>query len=189
MAAPLRIFVAWPLPDAIRRELGRIAAPLRTQFPAASWPRPESLHLTFAFLGETAPESVAAISSALDACAGSSAIEVRAVGIGVFPNERRPRVAWVGIEPAEPIVELASRIRAGLSSAGAAFDEKPFRPHLTLARIKAPWGSREVARLRNAFDAWASPAVLLDRIVLYESHLSPAGAVHAELHGIALRER
>jgi 2'-5' RNA ligase len=183
----LRLFVAWPLDDAIRRELARITGPLRSQLPAASWPRPESIHLTFAFLGDTPADRVAAISRALDSCADAQAIDVRGGEVGVFPDERRPRVAWIGLEPREPVTALANRVRAALANAGVGFDEKPFRPHLTLARVKASWRASDVAKLREAFRGWASPSAMLDRIVLYESRLGPSGAVHTELHGRPLR--
>ncbi len=184
MATPLRLFIAWPLDDAIRRALGRMVAPLRNRLPAASWPRPESIHLTFAFLGDTRPENVASISAALDGCANENAIEVRAGGVGVFPDERRPRVAWIGVEPAEPVVALAKRVRTAVIGAGVSFDPKPFRPHLTIARIKSPWRASDVASLREAFNGWTSPAASLDRVTLYESRLSPSGAIHTEVHSV-----
>ncbi len=182
----LRLFVAWPLDDAIRRELARITGPLRDGMPAASWPRAESIHLTFAFLGDTPADRVAAISGALDACAEAGAIEVRGGDIGVFPDERRPRVAWIGLEPRERVTALADRVRGSLARGGVGFDGKPFRPHLTLARVKAPWRASDVARLRDAFRGWSSPAAMLGRIVLYESRLGPGGAVHTELHAVPL---
>jgi 2'-5' RNA ligase len=186
MPSPLRLFVAWPLPEAVSRELGRVVAPLRARLPTASWPRAESLHLTFAFLGDTQPDRLPEIASALDRCGGFAPPEIRLEGIGVFPDERRPRVAWIGIEPQGPGVEIAAVVRRELGAAGVAFDAKPFRPHLTIARIKAPWRASDVAALRQAFQGWTSPATL-DRIVLYSSALSPRGAVHAERHSVALR--
>jgi 2'-5' RNA ligase len=183
----LRLFVAWPLGEAIRSELARVTGPLRSRMPAATWPRAESIHLTFAFLGDTHADRVAAISAALDACAEAGAIEVRAGEVGVFPDERRPRVAWIGLEPREPVTALAGRVRASLAGAGVGFDEKPFRPHLTLARVKASWRAADVATVRRTFLGWVSPAAMLDRIVLYESRLGPSGAVHTELHAVPLR--
>ncbi|HEU5162713.1 MAG TPA: RNA 2',3'-cyclic phosphodiesterase [Thermoanaerobaculia bacterium] len=182
----LRLFIAWPLPETVSREIARKTGPLRTALPPASWPRPESLHLTFAFLGDTPDDRVAALSAALDACGEASAIPVRAAGVGVFPDERRPRVAWIGVEPAAPVVELAANIRHALTAAGASFDPKPFRPHLTIARIKVPWRAADVGALRDAFRDWRSPDATIDRIVLYASRLSPHGAVHSEVHAVAL---
>ena len=169
----------------VSREIGRVAGPLRAGLPPASWPRPESIHLTFAFLGETSAGRVSAIASALDSVAGA-AIPIRAAGIGVFPDERRPRVAWIGLEPAAPVVALAGTIREALTAAGASFDPKPFRPHLTIARVKAPWRASDFATLRDAFRDWKSPEASIDRIVLYSSRLSPHGAVHSELHAVSL---
>lgn len=182
----LRLFVAWPLDDALRREIGRIAGPLRNRLPAASWPRAESIHLTFAFLGDAAPDRVPAIGAALDASAARAPIEVHAGEVGLFPDERRPRVAWIGLEPHAPLNDLASAIRAALTAAGASFDAKPFRPHLTIARIKAPWRTADVANLREAFRGWSPPVACVDRIVLYQSVLGSGGATHTEVHSVAL---
>lgn len=182
----LRLFIGWPVDDAIRRELARITAPLRHRLPAASWPRPESIHLTFAFLGDTPAERVGAISAAIGRCATVEAIEVRAGVVGVFPDERRPRVAWIGLEPHDRVMALGNAVRAALTEAGASFDAKPFRPHLTLARVKDAWRASDVATLRDAFRGWSSPAVPLGRIVLYESRLGAGGAVHTELHSVSV---
>lgn len=182
----LRLFVAWPLPESVSREISAVTKELRTELPPASWPRAESIHLTFAFLGDTPEDRVAAISAALDACADAAAIGVRAGSAGVFPDERRPRVAWIGLEPRDPVTALANRIRASLESAGVGFDPKPFRPHLTIARIKAPWRPADLATLRDAFGGWRAPEARIDTIVLYASRLSPQGAEHSQVHTVAL---
>lgn len=182
----LRLFVAWPLSESIRRDLARITEPLHAKLPAATWQRPDSTHLTFAFLGDTPPERVDAISAALDACGNANAVDVRAGDVGVFPDERRPRVAWIGVEPRASVTALADLVRASLKGAGARFDPKPFRPHLTIARIKTPWRAADIAVLREAFAGWNPPDARIDRIVLYSSRLSPQGAVHAEVHSVAL---
>jgi 2'-5' RNA ligase len=185
--AMLRLFVAWPAGEAIRQQLGGIVRSLRDRMPAASWARPESIHLTFAFLGDTPETRIGTLAAALEGCASARAIEVRAEGVGFFPGARRARVAWIGIEPSEPVRALAAQVRAALAAAGARFDEKPFKPHLTLARLKDPWREPDVARLREAFSGWTPPAATLDRVVLYRSTLGSAGAAHAELHAVALR--
>ena len=183
----LRLFVAWPLPEGVGREIGRMTKELRAELPPASWPRPESIHLTFAFLGDTSEERASTIASALDSVA-CAAIPIRLGGVGVFPDERRPRVVWLGVDPAPPVVVLAGEIRRALAGVGATFDPKPFRPHLTVARIKAPWRAADVGALRAAFEGWASPEASLDRVVLYSSRLSPHGAVHSEVHAVVLEK-
>ena len=148
----LRLFVAWPLPEGVGREIGRMTKELRAELPPASWPRPESIHLTFAFLGDTSEERASTIASALDSVA-CAAIPIRLGGVGVFPDERRPRVVWLGVDPAPPVVVLAGEIRRALAGVGATFDPKPFRPHLTVARIKrhgAPRMSELFARRSKA---------------------------------------
>ncbi|MGH9458481.1 MAG: RNA 2',3'-cyclic phosphodiesterase [Thermoanaerobaculia bacterium] len=186
---PLRLFVGWPVPDDIRREVGRVVATLRHDLPAASWAQPEKLHLTFAFLGATPAAAVGPLARELDALEGVASAEVAADRAGFFPGERRPKVAWIGLSPEERLVPIAEAARAAVARAGVAFDEKPFRPHLTLARIKAPWRRGDVERFRAAFAAWTPPPMTVDRIVLYESRLSSAGATHVPLREVPFGAR
>lgn len=179
----MRLFLAVPLPDAVRDELGRRAAGLRPVLPPASWPRPESIHLTLAFLGEVEPGRLDALTRSLGAV--RFARFAASLGQpGFFPHERRPRVAWVGLQPEGPLDALAGEVRRAVGAAGVAFDEKPFRPHLTLARVKAPWSATHVSRFRAAFAALPPDPFEVSRVVLYESRLSPRGATHEPVYEI-----
>lgn len=179
----MRLFAGWPLAQEHKAALAARIAPLRTALPAASWARPEALHLTLLFLGETDPERLPALVEGLDGLAGRAAIPLEISGPGFFPERKRPRVAWVGLEPSGPIRALATAVRA---AAGAEPDERPFHPHLTLARIRRSWGSGEVARFESALVGVQLEGVL-DRVVLFESRLSSAGAQHVPLHEVALQ--
>ena len=104
---------------------------------------------------------------------------------GFFPHDQRPRVAWIGLEPEEPLAALAGEVRRAVTAAAVPFDEKPFRPHLTMARVKAPWSAAHVARFRDAFAALLPDPFEVNRVVLYESRLSPHGATHVPVVEIA----
>ena len=179
----MRLFVGWPLAHEHKAALAARIAPLRDALSAASWPRPEALHLTLLFLGETDSERLPALIEGLDRLSDRAAIPVEISGAGFFPGRNRPRVAWVGLEPVDPIRALATAVRAG---AGVEADERPFHPHLTLARIRRAWGSGEVARFESAL-AGVKLEGILDRVVLFESRLSSAGAQHVPLHEVRLQ--
>lgn len=174
----MRLFAGWPLAENHKAALEARIAPLRVALPAASWARPEALHLTLLFLGETDPGRLPALIEGLDHLCGRAAIPVEISGPGFFPDRKRPRVAWIGLEPPGPIRDLATAVRA---ESGAVPDERPFHPHLTLARIRRSWGPGEVAQFESAL-AGLKLEGTLDRVVLFESRLSSAGAQHLPLH-------
>ena len=144
------------------------------------------MHLTLAFLGETDPSRVDPLKNHLLSLRALPPIDVTLAGAGFFPSSRRPRVLWLGIEPPQPLVALAEASRSAIAAAGAAFDPKPFRPHLTLARLREPWGERETGAVLSELEGWRSSPDRLDRVVLFESRLSPGGAVHTPLAEVTL---
>jgi RNA 2',3'-cyclic 3'-phosphodiesterase len=180
----MRLFVGWPLAEDHKAVLAARVAPLRAALPAASWTRPEVLHLTLLFLGETDEGSVPALIGGLDRLCGRAAIPLQIARPGFFPGRKRPRVAWIGLEPRDPIGELAAAVRV---AAGAEPDRRPFHPHLTLARIRGSWAKGDVELFESAF-AGLSLEGVLDRVILFESRLSSAGAQHLPLHEARLRK-
>lgn len=178
----MRLFAGWPLAREHRAALEARIAPLRDALPAASWARPEALHLTFLFLGETDPGRLPALIEGLDRLSARVSIPVEIASAGFFPGRKRPRVAWIGLEPSGPIRDLATAVRL---AAGAGPDERLFHPHLTLARIRRSWGPGEVARFESAL-AGVKLEGVLDRVILFESRLSSRGAQHFPLHEVRL---
>lgn len=174
----MRLFAGWPLALEHKAVLETRITPLRAALPAASWARPEALHLTLLFLGETDPGRLPALIEGLDRLSGRAAIPVEISGAGFFPDRKRPRIAWIGLEPSGPIRDLATAVRA---ETGVVPDERLFHPHLTLARIRRSWGPGEVAQFVSAFVGVKLEGIL-DRVVLFESRLSSAGAQHIPLH-------
>lgn len=179
----MRLFIGWPLPDHAKGAIESALAPLRSSLPAASWPRSETLHLTFLFLGERPPEESQELTRRLASLGEFPPFEVRSAAPGFFPSDRRPRVAWLGLEPEGRIAELAAEVR---NAAGEEPEERPFKPHLTLARIRGSWRHQETERFRAAVGRVSFDASL-DRVLLYESRLSSGGAKHLPLSEVRLR--
>ena len=156
----MRLFFALPLPPDVGEALGHWQ---REQAGIEGWSRPEGLHLTLAFLGVRAPEGLAVPEAAGAAVAARHrAFALRTTGLGGFPDGDRARVLWLGLAPCPALEALATDLRDTLSAAGEAFDAKPFRAHLTLARFRR---ARSVA----AFTDPPPAAFAADRLVLFES--------------------
>ncbi len=183
----MRLFVAHRISAVPAARIASIVSLLRPRLPKAAWVSSEAYHLTFAFLGEQEPEIVPRVSAALETTAASlDPVDARLAGGGFFPNARRPRVGWIGVEPPEPVIGIAGAARRALVASGASFDEKPFKPHLTLVRIREDWRDRDAALLLEHIAGSEAIPFRLDRISLFESRLLSAGAVHTELVGFNL---
>ena len=177
----IRAFVALPLPPAVKAALGGVVEALSPAWPsgAVRWVRPENMHLTLRFLGESPVAKLPDIAAALDAVGGQTApFDLSLAALGSFPNRRRPQILWVGLRDGDgdlaPLKEGLDRCLQGL---GWPAEQRPFRPHLTLGRIKG--------RARGRAD-WSAAVPPLDfaagPLQLIESRLQPSGPVYTVLH-------
>lgn len=181
----MRLFVAIELPGDVKQQIAARVELVRAQLPAASWGRPEAYHVTVAFIGDQ-PESVTGpIEAQLQASVRDRRFAVEIKGAGFFPNVRRARVAWLGLSPADRLSRVATEVREGLRRVHVPFDEKPFKAHLTLARLKAPWSDVDAALLIKAFEHFEG-GFDVHEVVLFASQLSAKGATHRKLGVVRL---
>ena len=156
----LRLFFALPLPAGLRESLGRWQ---RGQAETEGWTRPENLHLTLAFLGERPAEAVPALRAIAAPLADEhGGFGLCTAGLGGFPNAGAARVLWLGLESSPALAALAVDLRGALATTSEAFDAKPFRPHLTLARWRR-------ARAVAGFTPPPPIRFAVDRLVLFDS--------------------
>jgi 2'-5' RNA ligase len=177
----VRLFVALEIPAAVRDNLATLVKELRNSEPKARWVRPENLHVTLKFLGETSSEKLAAIQNALSAVHSEQPVELDFRGLGFFPNERRPRVVWAGMHASPNVQSLAASIDQALEKLGFPREDRPFTPHLTLARFSSV---RITEKLRAAIQqnmARESGSVRTNEFHLIESMLKPSGAEYTRL--------
>ena len=178
----MRLFVAIELPEEIKTALTDLQQALRPARADVAWAKPENLHLTLKFLGETSSERVAALSLAcVEAAKACPPFTLTTNGSGFFPDERRPRVVWVGLSGAVAALEaLQQQVEACLSVQGCSPEIKPFRPHLTLGRCKSP---NNIAQLAKHLQSYPLPALsfTVSELVLMQSQLNPAGAIYTPL--------
>lgn len=182
----IRAFVAVEMPPAARAALGAVSAALAGRVPPGSvrWVRPEQMHLTLRFLGETAVSQLPAITAALDEVGRQTApLTLRLGAVGCFPNCKRPRVIWVGLEgDLRPLAVLQRRVEAALVPLGWAAEKRPFQPHLTLGRVK------DVGKLSRVSWEVAVEAVEVGvtAVVLVQSQLQKSGPIYTNLHASRL---
>jgi 2'-5' RNA ligase len=189
----MRLFIALPVPQAVKAELRRAQAELseRIGSDAVRWTNPGQIHLTLRFLGQVAEERVDELKHALEfACHRLGPLRLHAERIGFFPSERRPRVIWASVTANERELEI---LQSAVSSAASALtnepEEKHFAAHLTIGRAKE-LGRREAQALALAaqqmtgggFGNWTA-----DRVEIIRSELGPQGSRHVCLLEIPLR--
>jgi len=180
-AKPLRLFIAVDVPEDVKAELSAALARFRDRIPGSRWTRSEGWHVTLKFLGTTWPRLMDEVSAAVRSAAeAGGAFETKLTQMGVFPSARRARVVWAGLsDPDGRFPSIVQRLDDLLEDDFAP-EERAFTPHLTLARFNPPRDIREFAPdLVGA--SVASERFPVDRLVLYRSHLSPAGARYESL--------
>lgn len=185
-----RVFCAVELSPEARARAARHAARLREQFPTAraSWPRAENLHLTLKFIGETAIARVEELSGAAGrAAAGAQPFNLVIEGAGAFPPRGNPRVLWLGVNDSSgSLARLQSGLEDECAASGFKREERPFHPHLTLARVRAPQGTRELSRLHEetGFEAIEFP---VNELIVMRSELGRGGSRYTEISRHSLK--
>jgi 2'-5' RNA ligase len=183
----MRAFIALEISREVRQEIRGIIERLQKgiQFGGASpkWAAPDGIHLTLRFLGEIEEEMVGRLRGLLkEAAAESKPFHLSIGSLGFFPNERNPRVLWIGVgEGAEESEALQKKIERGVVALGFSAEDRPFHPHLTLARIKSARGARGLVDVVASHRDVSAGLCVVDRIMLFQSELKPTGAVYTKL--------
>lgn len=195
-----RTFIAIELPAGVRARIAQHIATLRQELPdvRASWSREDNLHLTLKFLGNVSVADIPRVSDAVASATKSvSSFELTFSGCGTFPPHGRPSVLWLGAgssgilpaSSAQPgpseLDRLYSSIDNGLAEVGFPHESRPFRPHLTIARLRQSQGARQLAELHKSL---GFPPIQLDvsEVVVFKSELLKDGAKHTAIsrHGL-----
>jgi RNA 2',3'-cyclic 3'-phosphodiesterase len=185
----MRTFIAIELPSEIKSALASLQTELRRAGADVSWTRPENIHLTLKFLGEVDERRIGEVEKVCVA----SATEFQPFTLslnetGVFPNARQPRILWAGLAgEIEKTVEMRKRLDDGLSLIGFEREEKDFRPHLTIGRVKSNRKIRELLALAGARQV-PTLSFVVTEIVLMKSELHPAGARYTPVAKVPFHE-
>jgi RNA 2',3'-cyclic 3'-phosphodiesterase len=177
----MRLFVAMDIPEEIRNSLAGLAAKLRAACRNARWPRIEGLHVTLKFIGETPAEKMEAIKTALAGVPSRPSFSIKFRGLGFFPNERRPRVLWAGVEASSELAALAAAVEPALDPLGIPHEARTFSPHLTLARFDTPRGLDALDAAIEKAGPFEFGSVIATEFHLYQSILKRGGAEYTRL--------
>lgn len=180
--ARVRAFFALPVPDdaldALRRARDALRRPAELSHVTARFLPDEALHVTLCFLGSVSRDRVPGFVDALETCAPDSPIDASLSELGAFSSPKRARVVVAELtDPEGRITELARRISEAAVALGVSLEERSFRPHVTLARIRRPSDVRDWL----AHAALDRVALRFDELRLYESHLHPQGSRYSVL--------
>ncbi|HEY3415747.1 MAG TPA: RNA 2',3'-cyclic phosphodiesterase [Armatimonadota bacterium] len=183
MVADVRTFIATDIDPAIIARLAALQDVWRAAGAPVAWVRPTGMHLTLKFLGNVPEERLPTVADILTAVAQRhTPFNLTLAGTGGFPNLRRPRVLWVGVtEGAAELAELAREVDDELAALGFPREARPFSPHLTLGRVKAPERLEELRRQVEAQGAEQFGTMRVEGLTFYRSDLSPQGARYTVL--------
>jgi 2'-5' RNA ligase len=189
----VRLFVAVAIDAATHARVGEVIGDLQRAATAhaprarITWIPPERLHLTVRFIGDVDEARAAAIGAALKAPFATQAFDLLLGGIGAFPPSGPPRVVWAGIaQGARELGELEREVSERLAACEVPNADRPFRPHLTLARVRDAAGLR-TGRLLEGLRDRDLGRTRVDAITLFQSRLSPEGPTYVQLQSTPLR--
>lgn len=184
----IRTFIAIELSQDLKDSLRHLQARLTRQVPERSvrWMRPESIHLTLKFLGDVPAARIARISQAVEvACHGFTRFAFELVGLGCFPNPRRPRVVWVGVyEPTGTLARLQQAVEGELVNLDFKREDRAFRPHLTVGRVQRKASRSDQQRLGEVIAGrkeGSLGSMTVTSVNVMRSDLRPTGAVYTAL--------
>ena len=177
-----RIFIALKVDPG--GELLRMFSSLKAILGAENlkWVDPANIHLTLSFLGDTEEKRIVDLSRMLSGiCTGFGEFDFNLTGTGVFKNFRDPRVLWVGIRSAEKLIHLNKIIAEGLKLDGFETEERQFKPHLTLGRVKSVTGTEKLKILLESYRDVQFQIVHANEVILFESILMQTGPIYKSL--------
>jgi 2'-5' RNA ligase len=184
----IRAFIAVNLAPVVIEEIAKVQSALQSAGGDVRWVRMEGIHLTLKFLGDIARPQVEPILATLrEALQEQPALLVHARGLGAFPNLKRPRVVWVGLI-GDGLKRLSDTIETALMPLDFPPEERDFKPHLTLGRVRTLRGWEQVLAVAKTHEQADFGQSRVEEVTLYQSDLRPDGAVYHQLGSIPLRQ-
>lgn len=177
----MRLFVALDLREEVREAMRDLIGSLKSKAKNARWVRPEGMHITLKFIGHVDAAKAGSIRAALTDIHSPQAVDMHFRGVGFFPNDKRLRVVWCGIEASPNLAQLAAQIESALEPLGIERESRDFAPHLTLARFNPPGREDELMRTANELKSRDFGSARETEFHLFESITKPSGAEYKKL--------
>jgi 2'-5' RNA ligase len=189
----LRSFVAIELPTEIQQAISRSTAPLQKVLPRplVRWVASLNVHLTLKFLGDVSPANLERLAETLRLeVITYPAFAMSVNKLGAFPNPRRPRVFWIGLEAPPTLLALQRGVEAVVARMGYPLEDRPFSPHLTIGRVSQNATAAELQKIRTALEG-ATIGMLgivqVNAIQIFKSDLQPSGPVYTPMYTLPLK--
>ena len=186
----LRLFLAIDIPPFEKEKIAQVQNQFRNLDMDATWVKPANIHLTLKFLGNTDSRDLPGIKEhILNVVKPINRFSVSLGEVGVFPNTRKPRVLWVDLQdPENNLSTLQKMINEAAAQLGFPTEPQPFTPHLTFGRIKSSKGKTRLCELVKNIERMKSDPFDVSSVRLYQSRLTPKGAVYTVLEDFPLRQ-
>jgi len=189
MSDTIRTFIAIELPETVISHIRTVQDGIKSCKINAGWVSPSNIHLTLKFLGNISRGDTEKIACAMNEAVKeffltqeNQHISLSAKGIGVFPNIKKARVIWIGLRgDTFQLIGFQKSLDNHLEKSGFPKEERPFKAHLTLARIKDKIDPEKLAEAMKRFGEAESDTFVADKIILFKSDLKPGGAVYTKL--------
>lgn len=180
----IRAFLAIEPPESILQSVIRLQEKLKMEISGrVSWTRPQGQHLTLKFFGDISTEDVNHIRTAVqNRVAPGWSLNLSIEKTGVFPDTRKPRVLWCGVtSDVKKLSTLQKQLDSDFAEIGFPREDRPFRAHLTLARIKDPRNVSGISEALTKHNAFIAGEFTCKELVLFQSRLTTQGAVYTKL--------
>ncbi len=174
-----------------KHELYELQTKLKNRLEGVRWVRPEGMHLTLRFFGEVEDIKIGLIKKAMDSTASLiDSFALRYGGFGVFPSPNKARVIWTGLSEGAPaVIDLAGELENNLSGQGFKPEKRPYRPHLTLGRLRYTLPENMLKMIVKEESSFQTSAKEIDGLTLFESRLFKQGAVYNPVYGVLLKNK
>ena len=178
----LRCFIAIEIPETTRKSVGDIIEHLKKSGSDVKWVSPENIHITVQFLGETEESLIDVIKGSLEKIlAPHRPFCIKIADAGCFPDGRRPRIIWVGMEESQTLVRLYKDIANEMTRFGYQKEVRAFTPHITIGRVKSQRNMGELLKRLDEFKGTCFSDFEVQKITLMKSELKPSGAKYYSL--------
>ena len=188
----IRAFIAIDLSEEIQLHLEEVQKNYRAQLKhiPIRWVVPENIHLTLKFLGDVSISNLNLLTDMIQAEISSHhQFDISVGGSGAFPNNRQPRVIWIGVEAPTELAAIQNGIETTTARLGYTREERPFSPHLTLGRVSRNISSQEMKIISKTLDTTRVGFLgitCVDKVHLYRSDLQPTGAIYTQIFSSSL---
>jgi 2'-5' RNA ligase len=184
----MRAFIAIDIPASIRDRIAELIEVLKPAGDNVRWSRADGVHVTLKFLGQVSEEKLPSLKKVLSGTRLREALTVAIQDAGYFPNERRPRVIWLGIKAGPGLAALAELIERTVEPLGFPREDRPFSAHLTLGRLREPGGIARIQELLRKREPLDFGSFNTNDFFLYESKPSPNGSTYLKIAAFEFAE-